>query len=331
MRDNYVNVGRRRQMHRHTVRRVLVVVISAVVIFALSLLLGTYLRRQVENMPPRGDIPEEMLSGQLPADTSDAGSRSIIAAPLALDALFDASAVNAAVEALVLGSREAVSLCLRDDAGNIWFRSQVAQNLTGQTASGVDLSLLLSALDAADIYASAVFGVTLFGEQDPVRRDLLRAYELSLAAEIGASGVEEILLTGLPLTVDTLDDVTAFLTELDALLPGTVQLAVAVPADVTRAAGGTVLIKQLSLACDTVALDLRALHDTDADALYAAACGIFADASLYFSKYNMRVLISPADDAAFSTFRQALEVNGIQNWQVVQTPAGPAPDDPASA
>lgn len=321
MRDNYVNVGRRRQMHRHTVRRVLVIVISAVVIFALSIMLGLHLKEQADSMPPRGDLPDELLSGQLPADTSDANTQNIAAAYLALDSLQDAAAIDAAVETLVLGSREAVSLCLRDDAGNVCFRSQVAQTLTGQTPTGVDLSLLLPALDKAGIYTSAVFGVTLFAESDPVRYDLLRAYELSLAAEIGMSGVKEILLTGMPLSVDTLDSVTEFLHELDALLPDAVNLAVAVPLDTTRTAGGTVLIKQLSLACDTVALDLRAMVADDPDALYDAACAIFADASLYFSKYNMRVLISPADDTAYSTFRQALEVNGIHNWQVVQDAA----------
>ncbi len=315
MRENYINVGRIRRARRQTKHRVIFIVISAFVIFGLSLLLGYYLRTQVDTMPQRGDIPAEMLSGQLPADTSDASKISIMAPDLPLDGIPDDAAVAAAVENLVLDSREAVSICLRDDAGEVYYRSSVAKNLTGQQAEGVDLALLIPALRNANIYTSAMFGVTAFASPGTGEGDLLYAYESSLIAEIGASGVDEILLTGLPVTVDTLDAVSAFLGETRRQLPDGVQLAVAVPAALTAEAAGSVLIKQLSQYADTIALDLRGLTAAEGQSPADAAAAIFTDASLYFSKYNMRVLLPVADRETFSALRQSMELNGIHNWQ----------------
>lgn len=306
------------QMRRRTTHRVLIVVISAVIIAAFSLLLGSYLKAQVAALPERGDIPEQLLSGQLPADTSDASEVSIMASILPLTQLDGETTVEDLVEELTLGSREAVSLCLRSDGGEIFYRSAVSQNLTGQTAEGADLAELLPALREAGIYTSAVFGANSFGETDTAVGELTRAYEISLCAEIGAAGVDEILLTGLPVTVDTLDAVIAFLGEIRSQLPESVQLAVAVPVDLTANAAGTVLAKQLSLWTDTLALDLRSLESAGGETLAEAAAGVFADASLYFSKYNMRVLIPETDDETFSSLRQTLELNAVHNWQVVE-------------
>lgn len=318
MRENYVNIGRRRQARRRATSRILVVAVSAVIIFALSLMLGNYLRAQVAAIPPRGDMPDALLSGQLPADTSDASEVSIMASNLPLGKLADAAAIDTVVEELTLGSREAVSLCLRDAAGEVHFRSTVAQGLTGQAPAGLDLTLLLPALRDAGIYTSAVFAVTSFAESDSVARELQRAFEISLAAEIGTAGVDELLLTGLPVTVDTLDDITAYISEVAAQLPEDVQLAVAVPPELVEGASGTVLSKQLSQHADTIALDLRGLTPDEGKTYPEAVSAIFADASLYFSKYNMRVLLPDTDDATFTELRQVLELNAVRNWQVVE-------------
>ncbi len=318
MRENYVSVGRRRQARRRTTGRILVIVISAVIIFALSLLLGNYLRAQVAALPPRGEMPDSLLSGQLPADTSDASEVSIMASNLPLGELIDATAVEAMVEELTLGSREAVSLLLRDAAGEVQFRSTVAQGLTGQASDRLELAQLIPPLRDAGIYTSAVFAVTSFAEADSVARELQRAFEVSLAAEIGEAGVDELLLTGLPVSVDTLDDITAYIGEIAAQLPETVQLAVAVPPELVRGASGTVLSKQLSQCTDTIALDLRGLIPAADESYPEAVSAIFAEASLYFSKYNMRVLLPDADDATFTELRQVLELNAVRNWQVVE-------------
>ena len=136
-------------------------------------------------------------------------------------------------------------------------------------------------------------------------------------AEIAAAGVDELLLIGLPISVDNLDAVTAFLREIDAQMPESVQLAVAVPKDLIDDATGAVLIKQLSLTADTIALDLRALATTETQSLADVMNDVFVDASLYFSKYNMRVLLPHTDDATFAELRQVLELNAVRNWQVI--------------
>ncbi len=305
-------------MRRRTVGRILIVAASAVVIFLLSLLLGHHLRAQLDALPARGDIPEQLLSGELPADTSDASRVSIMASHLPLSVLTDDAAVSAVVEELTLGSREAVSLCLRDTEGNVHFRSSVAQALTGQPAAdGLDLSVLIPALQRAGIYSSAVFSVTSLSEQDAVSRELLRAFEISLAGEIGAAGVDEILLTGIPLDVDSLDAAVGFVDEIRAQLPDGVHLAVAVPHDIVASAAGSVLIKQLSRSSDTVAIDLRSLPLGPEDSFPQAVSNLISDASLYFSKYNMRVILPQTDDALFSELRQVLELNAVHNWQII--------------
>ncbi len=318
LRANYVNIGRRKQMRRSAAGRILVVTASAVIIFILSILLGNYLRAKADALPARGDIPEQLLSGELPADTSDASRVSIMASHLPLAPLTDDSAIAAVVEELTLGSREAVSLCLRDTDGNVHFRSSVAKALTGQEAAGgLDLPVLIPALRNAGIYSSAVFAVTSFAETDAVARELLRAFEISLAGEIGGAGVDEILLTGLPLTVDTLDTAIAFVDEIRAQLPDGVHLAVAVPHDIVASPAGSVLVKQLSRSADTVAIDLRTLSQDGNTPLAAAASALFSDASLYFSKYNMRVILPQTDDTTFTELRQILELNAIHNWQII--------------
>lgn len=314
MRENYVNIGRRRQERRHVRGRVLVILASALIIFALSLVLGRYLQAQVAALPPRGEMPESMLQGQLPADTSDASEVSIMASNLALSPLSDPVAVNAAVEELTLGSREAVSLVVRDGAGEVHFRSTVARGLTGQEAAGPDLGSLATTLREAGIYASAVFAVTSFAEPDAVARELQHAFEISLAAEVGAAGVDELLLVGLPITVDTLDDIAAYVGEIAEQLDDDVHLVVALPHEIVDGAAGTVLASRLSQMADALALDLRGL---DSEAYVAAVEDVFADASLYFSKYNMRVLFPGVDDATFTTLRQLLEVSAVHNWQII--------------
>ncbi len=318
MRENYVNVGRRRQYRRRTTNRILLVIISAVVIFILSLLLGNYLRAQINALPPRGDMPEDMLSGQLPADTSDASRVSIMASSLPLSSLADSAAIGAVVEELTLGSREAVSLRLRDTNGEVHFRSAVAQRLTGQTPVGVDLAQLVPALKKANIYTSAVLSVTSFTETDQVALELQRAFEISLAAEIGSAGVDELLLTDLPVSVDNLDGITAYIAEIKAQLEDSVQLAVAVPPAMVEGASGTVLVKQLSQYADTVALDLRALTPADGKTYPETVSAILANASLYFSKYNMRIILPVTEDAVFSELRQILELNAVHNWQIIE-------------
>jgi hypothetical protein len=317
MRENYVNVGRRKQARRRATSRILIIAVSAVIIFLFSLGLGNYLREQVAALPPREDLPSELLTGQLPADTSDASMVSIMASNLPLAPLSDEAAVRAAVEELTLGSREAVSLCLRDRTGEVRFRSAVAEELTGQTSVGLDLNLLIPALKAARIYSSAVFSAASFTQVDTVSQGLQRAFEISLVAEIGASGVDELLITDLPITVDTLDAVTDYLAEIAAQLPEAVQLAVAVPPEMVAGASGTVLSKQLSQHAGTLALDLRDLTPAEGQSYTDAVSAALTDASLYFSKYNMRVLIPDTDDTIFMALRQVLELNAVHNWQVI--------------
>lgn len=297
--------------------RVFAVIGSALIIFALSLVLGRYLQTQVDALPLRDDLPETLLQGQLPADTSSASEISIMASNLALAPLADYTAIDAAVEDLILSSREAVSMLIRDSAGEVHFDSRVARELTGQSSSGPNLSALANTLRGNNIYTSAVFAVTSFAEADAVKRELQHAFEVSLAAEVGKTGVSELLLVGLPLSVDTLDDIVDYVREIHDQLPDEVHLVVALPATIVDSAAGTVLASRMAQVADALALDLRDLPvATYVDSVEA----VFTEATLYFSKYNMRVLFPDVDDTTFTALRQVLELSAVHNWQTIHDP-----------
>lgn len=259
--------------------RIVAIVLAAVGVIALALVWGSVLKAKSDayrSAEEAGEwTVEENVTPVLPVSVPDVRAR----------------AIDVGESVGILRDRySGVVLTLRDGEGHLTFASRVAATAGIPTADLPDLPDLsdeLTRISRSEMYVIGTFAVTSFSEADAALAAYQRGLEMSLLRELAESGIDDILLTGLPAGNDAADALTvAYLSELSALLSGLADrpaIGVSIPlsafetedaediedaeAEETDAPvyGGRLTPGRLLRACDYLAMDLRGIDPVTAE------------------------------------------------------------------
>ena len=215
----------------------------------------------------------------------------------------------------ILGT-PAVSVALNRADGSLCYSSAVAAYQGRTETPDVPLGETMGELCSYVTHVCGVFTPTAFAKTDP---DLFYAASLEDAAllrEFTGAGANELLLCGLPLTVENLDRITTYLRAVKSAAPK-IPLGVAVPLSVAKTEGSWEILSTLLTVADFCALDLSAevIEDeepTEGDASSAAQALLDA-ASYWLRAYDMRILLASDQTALLDT----LELQMHKNYQVL--------------
>lgn len=223
--------GRRATKRRASLRppahpgRILACVLGAVAVIALALVTGNLLKARSDayrEAEAAGDWTlEEAVATPIPVSVP--ALRGIITAP-----------GESMGDILINGIYDGVLLPLYDGASPLPYASSVGAEAGYPAADGAyDLSDEVARIGGRDLYVVGVFTLTFPTLEDPALRAYRRGFELSILREYAESGIDDLLLLGLPAGDDEADGVTVeFLHDLQALLsdlPHRPALGVALP------------------------------------------------------------------------------------------------------
>ena len=232
-------------------------------------------------------------------------------------------AASAAIAALTENGATALSVPLYLD-GTPQYDSPTAAALGRQTAGATDVTLprLFAAMLADDCYIAATFACDFQSEADLALRRVARTYEAALVAEIAAAGANEVLLTGLVITEETMSEVALFLREIRESCPDAV-IGVSVPTalmleDSYIETARTLLTWADHLALDLSDFDTHTISTTAEDGTvtrsYATMAQILDLLDPAIKRYRMRLILPAGMYEQLAT----IEELGYDNWQVVR-------------
>ena len=215
----------------------------------------------------------------------------------------------------ILGT-PAVSVAINRADGSLCYASAVA-DYQGRTETP-DLPLMetLGELCSYISHVGGVFTPQVFSITDPNLFYAATLEDAALLAEFTGAGANELLLYGLPLTLETLDRITLYLRAVKLAAPK-IPLGVAVPREVAEAEGGWELLATLLTVADFCALDLSHEVIEDADATEgepsSAALALLGEVDYWLKAYDMRILLGESQSALLYT----LEMQMHPNYQIL--------------
>ncbi|MBR2721313.1 MAG: hypothetical protein IKB75_00870 [Clostridia bacterium] len=225
-------------------------------------------------------------------------------------------------------SKRQLSLSINNPAGEIYYRSPVA-DFQGRARQGTEsLTEAMGALNAYGTYVSGVYYPQGFEHADPNLRYAAAVEDSAILREYLQMGGREILLIGLPFASEGLDSILSYLrTVRDAI--GNSPLGVAVTPSVIEGAYGNLVLEELLGICDFCALDLTGAQLTDETVNEIGICIGVRDTvhalDFYTKQYDMRLIVTEEQTLFVDTFR-ILMVSNFQVLTAQKTEEPPAPE-----
>lgn len=178
---------------------------------------------------------------------------------------------------------DGVAVLLYED-GKVYYSTDLEDTTSVSLTemSSVSLSTFADRADSKGRVSIGVFVSSAFAEEGEAARILARAEEMAILSEIATSGMDELLLVGLPSDPALAVEVNAYLRELSAILDGRMRLGVAVDGKEEAADMAHTVAASVEYA-DRFALDLRGLSDEELTAAIEAN-------AYYLTYYRMRVM-----------------------------------------
>lgn len=215
----------------------------------------------------------------------------------------------------ILGT-PAVSVPINRTDGSLCYSSAVASYQGRTETPDVPLGETLGELCSYVTHVSGVFTPTAFAKADPALFYAAALEDAALLREFTGAGANELLLCGLPLTLENLDRVTTYLRAVKSAAPK-IPLGVAVPLSVAQTEGGWEILSTVLTVADFCALDLSAEAIEDEEPaegdISPAAQALLANADYWLRAYDMRILLAADQTALLGT----LEAQMHQNYQVL--------------
>ncbi len=276
--------------------RLIAVILAAVLVIASALVWGNALKRQSD--AHRAD-EENGLWTLPPADTSEVSPAS------PADRAYEIIPEGNVGDIVLAGKHGGVLFPLRDADGGLYYRSAVA------VEAGIPLpedapSLAddVARVNRRPLRATGIFHITCFGADDLSVQTYLRGLELALLCEYASSGIDDILLIGLPCGNDADDALAvAFLEELRGLLntlaePPAIGAALPLSAfegeedeDGEPLYAGDISPARIARVSDYLALDLRNKPLSQIDVLLPRL-------SYAYTRHTLHMMVSQYDTAA---------------------------------
>lgn len=259
---------------------VLLVVLSLCAVFALAVGLGAYLRHKAE-----GYTPSEREDGDIAVSVTGRGEDVI--APL--------YSYDASVYSVMSRGYKALSMSL-GTAKNVSFQSDIAKMFSDVSVGDVELSAYTSSAKYYGGRACGYFVSDAFECGDANLRRLKKAYEISLMCEAASMGIDDILILGIDVTEQNVDEVCEYMYQLQEAL-GECSVGISVSAGVMELTGqGVYIAAALKDSCDFLGLDMRELDfsqlDGDGDDVPKDLNEYLSGLKYYIKSYSMRLLFS---------------------------------------
>ena len=313
---------RRRRMKRpgknKTAKTVAAVVLCLVAAIVLTVIFGNYLKdKAASTRPSDQDTTDSSETAAAPDDNKNPFGANTVEAgylDLSADAVGEKSAAEVA-DVFFATSYTAASFELRDDGGSLLYTSEVASALGQKSASSLDIKSLVSILSERDVYTVGCFESTAYtdGVKDQMY-DVIVSYESALVRELFEMGVDEILLTSVPVSTGSVDGALEYVKAIKSSLPEGSRVGISLPYTLLFDEGVAQVTKELSLAADFMAVDMSGFEYVD---VYEDTNKFIRDNELYISRYGMRILLSHSDAATLSSQINALSANAVYNWQII--------------
>ncbi len=208
----------RYKAHRKPVNKTLLIaIISAVVILALSIALGLYLGK-ISAPEPDADKDTENQSTTKAYD----GYPKINPSPTkAIPLLSSAYENEGEAESTILrASGElagAISVILLDENGAPCYKSEAYRRIYSAESGTFDIGAFIEKASKSELKTLGIFGITSFSEGNKDIRTARQDFELVLLSELYNFGLRELVLTGLPLSSP--DALYTFMLTLKKLCP----------------------------------------------------------------------------------------------------------------
>ncbi len=314
---------RRRRMKRpgknKTAKSVFIVIFCVVVCIVLTVMLGNYLKNKAaETRPDDADTTDAPETTATPNnDKAPNSAKSVEAGYLDLspEAVGEKSAAEVA-DVFFATSYTAASFELRDEAGSLLYTSDVASALGQSSSSSLDIKELVSILEERDVYTVGCFASAAFAEgMTDGMYDVIISYETALVRELFEMGVDEILLTSVPVAADSMNGALEYVRAIKSALSDGDCVGISLPHTLLSDDGIAVITKELSAVADFMAIDMSGFVYED---IYEATDSFVRDNELYISRYGLRILLGHSDAADLSRGIDALSANAVYNWQIIK-------------
>lgn len=214
------------------------------------------------------------------------------------------------------------SFCLRHKDGSLDYSSDVANKLGFDlTDDEASVTRTVSRIKAEGGRACGYFFVRAFNERNDGLRDVYVAYELALIEEMAKSGIDEILLLGIDVNSENIDEVEQFIAKASLSAQRTA-IGVSVSLDTLRLTEQEIYYAaRIKNACDFLALDLRHLTvqdgedgvSSDGQRVPGKLESIIGQNEYYIKSYGLRLLFSK--DAS-QIYKAAMEL-GVVDFQII--------------
>ena len=216
---------------------------------------------------------------------------------------------------------QSVSVPLNDANGNLTYSSDVAAYFGLSQIQDVDLFEKMNELSLFVPYVSGIYRPQAFSHELSDVFYAVTSQDAALLREFIHTGGDEVLLTDLPLSADSMERVETYLKVLKHALPD-VAIGVAVPLSVAADTQNWKILDTLSVSCDFLALDLSDEVVIDGMEVPSgepspAALALLSDCSHIVSIYRTRLLVSASQSPLLST----LEIQMHPNFQVWISPS----------
>ena len=282
--------------------RLIAIILAAVAVVTLALIWGNVLKRQSDAYR----AAEKAGEWTLPPDEADGQDVSVPSVRAR-----EISPQGNVGDIVISGAYGGVMLPLRDADGGLHYRSETA------TAAGISLSNGAPSLseDVAriarrELRVTGIFHVTCFDADGTSMQTYLRGLELALLCEYASSGIDDLLLVGLPCGNDGDDALAvAFLQDFKALL-STVdnppEVGVALPLQAIEGESnesgaplyaGDMSPARIARVCDYLALDLRDKTSKEASKEASEVEALLPDLAYAYSRHDLRMMVSRSDPA----------------------------------
>ena len=305
-------------------KRLVFVLIFALVVIGLTLLLGNYLKQRLDNAPiDTSEVPtvdttgENETSETTPEAPHDEALLDVSAGMLDLTGCADTAEMQTRVTALKTAGYNAFSFIVTDGDGRLTYASPAAQELS--RLPGKETLVSLEMLTAAVSYgkqiglrACAVFE----GIPDQVQTDCV------IVAELSGAGFDELLIRGFE-SYETIDNaaVDTILTYVRRLRESAqMDMGVCLSQAIYTAAYHAPYIEKLFREAEFLAIDLTA---ADAASAASAADGLQGS----FTAYLLRAVLDGSDAEKSAAVQTALGEAGVHSILYISAPPPPATDD----
>lgn len=267
---------------------------------AIAIGVGAYLRSKADAFEPKESWSfEENSSG-------DAESAGAVYAPM-----FE---YGDSPFSFVKKGYTAVSAPLNYRDGSIAFDSAVCREYGREEYdASVSIAEYDAIFDENELKFCAYFNSTAFEMEDEGLRRVRRAYEISLIAEAVAGGVDDVLILGIEVNEENINEVASYMAELSSCVDVPVGIAISTGA-VLQTQQNVYIAGRLESACDYVALDLRELAFYDDEG--PQSIGEYLDPLRYYlSAYSLRLIFSSKNSELFDEVYDM----GLKNAQIART------------